>query len=127
MVILRSLEFNVSIYYTIFSNDFFIFKKRMPDLEKETQCPAKDCELSFKDRIALCNHYQIIHNENAAPCGHCLKIIKKSKMRSHMFNDHSAQKYVCQICFKALPYLSHLKQHTQGKLFTNSVKPIINV
>ena len=108
------LCFRIFTMPTRFEQHMELHKKRMNELFNETQCPGLDCGMSFPDRIALSEHYQLAHDEESAPCGYCVKVFKRSKMRSHLFNDHPAQKYVCQICFKELPFLSHLKQHTQG-------------
>ena len=99
---------------TRFEHHMELHKERMPELNQETQCPAPDCDLTFPNRVDLCNHYQKAHNEEAAPCGNCLKVFRKTKMRSHLFTDHPTKKFPCQICHKVLPFLSHLKQHTKG-------------
>ena len=107
---------------TRFEHHMELHKERMPELNQETQCPASDCDLTFPNRVDLCNHYQKVHDQDAAPCGKCLKVFKKTKMRSHLFTDHPTKKYPCQICHKVLPFLSHLKQHTKGRIFLYVIK-----
>ena len=92
-----------------------LHKKRIEDLNKATQCPFEGCDLNFEDRIALAKHYDQSHDQENSPCGYCVKVIKKEKMRAHFFSEHPYKEYNCNICNKIFSFQSQLKQHSVGK------------
>ena len=86
------LCFQIFTKITRFENHIIVHKGSMPELNQETQCPASDCDLTFPNRVDLCRHYQKAHNEEATPCGICLKVFRNTKMKLHLFSHHSTNK-----------------------------------
>ena len=106
--------FQVFTMPTRFESHMQLHEKRIPNLHAESTCPFQGCGQTFPDRISLSTHYDE-HDQLRSPCGHCLKVLKKVKMRAHFFSDHPYRQFVCQICGKVCPFQSQLKQHTEGE------------
>ena len=86
------LCFQIFTKITRFENHIVVHKGSMPELNQETQCPKSDCSLTFPNRVDLCSHYQKTHNEEATPCGICLKVFRNTKMKLHLLSNHSTNK-----------------------------------
>ena len=104
-----------------FAKHMEMHKKRNPDLYTATKCPWKDCDLVLDDRIKLSAHFED-HSDALKPCAFCLKVIKKIKMRAHVYSDHHFQQFECQICNKMFAFKSHLRQHTLGNNFKHNLR-----
>lgn len=98
---------------TRFEQHMDLHKKRIEHLYEETLCPLETCGKSFADRIQLSAHFND-HDQENSPCAYCLKVLKKEKMRAHVFAEHPYQQFQCNICNKICSFQSQLKQHTIG-------------
>lgn len=98
---------------TRFEQHMELHKKRIEHLFEETLCPLENCGQTFPDRIQLSAHFND-HDQENSPCAYCLKVLKKEKMRAHVFAEHPYQQFQCNICNKICSFQSQLKQHTIG-------------